>query len=948
MNAPLVHRGPDDGRRPRRRVARRRDRRAAPEHHRRRGRPPADLQRGRVGLGRAERRDLQPPRAAQALLAAAAHAAQRAATPRCSCTSTRSTATTLSTRSRACSRSRSRRAQRTPARRARPLRREAALLHDPRRRADVRVRADALLAGSGIELELDPVAVDEFFVLGYVGTPRCIARHVQQLPAGHVLTLGGATRVARDRAVLGAACAERLAAARGRAGSRRRDAAPARGSVRGRMLADVPLGVLLSGGLDSTLLAAIARASPTSPSRPSPSATTRERSTSSTPRARRRRARQRPPRARADVGRARRARAADAGRDRPAARRPGAGRAHASRSSRARTSRSRSAARAPTSCSAATRAIAGSRAPTGSTAACRRRCARPRRRSGSPAAGRARRRRRRPRTAVVGERHLDWVTAGRPPCARLLRRACRAVADGGRATSSATRATTAARPSLAASMRMDQRSWLQDDVLPKADRAGMLVSLELRTPVPASRAGGVRGDASRPTAPRRRRQEPAAASARGGLPSRRRRRKRAFTVPLAQWLRGPLQPCSSSTPRVRLVRRRAVSIATGARPDRRHAGDDESAGAVAAARARAVARRAAVTRATRAAADAGLPAGPGGIQYLLHGSSATPWSRGVTFADDGRRPRRCATCPRTSCGPARRAVPRGNGASSRARARDRAVAPGPRAQRPHRHGPAARRAAGRAVRAVPLREGARAPPAARAFAVLRHARRDRARRRPLDLALAAGAPAGAHPRGRARGIDLPPPRDQRRATARPPIVNVARLEDRYKGFDVLMRALPLIRSRVPDALALVGDGPARVLEASARAGATARCVSSAPSATPSATRPARRATVFAMPGRLPAAARRRGVRHRLPRGRGARDPCRRGQRRRCASTPSSTARPGCCAPEAPGRRRRALRLLRDRDLARRLGEAGYARQRQLGWDRMAREVDVILRQLIAP
>ena len=34
----------------------------------------------------------------------------------------------------------------------------------------------------------------------------------------------------------------------------------------------------------------------------------------------------------------------------------------------------------------------------------------------------------------------------------------------------------------AAFMRMDQRFWLQDDVLPKADRAGMLVSLELRTP----------------------------------------------------------------------------------------------------------------------------------------------------------------------------------------------------------------------------------------------------------------------------------------------------------------------------------------------------------------------------------------------------------------------------------------------------------------------------------
>jgi phosphatidylinositol alpha-1,6-mannosyltransferase len=57
------------------------------------------------------------------------------------------------------------------------------------------------------------------------------------------------------------------------------------------------------------------------------------------------------------------------------------------------------------------------------------------------------------------------------------------------------------------------------------------------------------------------------------------------------------------------------------------------------------------------------------------------------------------------------------------------------------------------------------------------------------------------------GVDLPteeaPPRAER-----PTIVSVARLEQRYKGHDILIRALPLVRSRVPGArLLLIGGGP---------------------------------------------------------------------------------------------------------------------------------------------
>ena len=87
------------------------------------------------------------------------------------------------------------------------------------------------------------------------------------------------------------------------------------------------------------------------------------------------------------------------------------------------------------------------------------------------------------------------------------------------------------------------------------------------------------------------------------------------------------------------------------------------------------------------------------------------------------------------------------------------------------------------------------------------------------------------------------------------IVNVARLENRYKGFEVLVRALPLILRRVPEAtITLVGAGHlGRSLEALARAngcGEALRCVGAVPD--DERDRLLAAATVFAMPSRLSA------------------------------------------------------------------------------------------------
>ncbi len=86
-----------------------------------------------------------------------------------------------------------------------------------------------------------------------------------------------------------------------------------------------------------------------------------------------------------------------------------------------------------------------------------------------------------------------------------------------------------------------------------------------------------------------------------------------------------------------------------------------------------------------------------------------------------------------------------------------------------------------------------------------------------DLALAAGCPADrlhlVPP-----GVDLPAEIPRPRRDGRPTIVTVARLEDRYKGHDVMLRSLVLVRDRVPDVLwVVVGDGSLRgALEAEAR------------------------------------------------------------------------------------------------------------------------------------
>jgi asparagine synthase (glutamine-hydrolysing) len=97
--------------------------------------------------------------------------------------------------------------------------------------------------------------------------------------------------------------------------------------------------------------------------------------------------------------------------------------------------------------------------------------------------------------------------------------------------------------------RLDQRRYLPDDVLAKADRATMQLSLEMRSPflsrelaefsagIPAELHASNGGKA-------------VLRAVSHGMPGmgRKSRAKTAFRVPLAEWLRGPLAPLVDQLP----------------------------------------------------------------------------------------------------------------------------------------------------------------------------------------------------------------------------------------------------------------------------------------------------------------------------------------------------------------------------------------------------------------
>ena len=119
----------------------------------------------------------------------------------------------------------------------------------------------ALLAHPLLRREIDPLAVEDYLAWGYVPDHRSILAGVEKLPAGHYRLLRHEASPAAPVRWWDASFAER-----------RRDKAEdleaellfyLREAVTSRMVADVPLGAFLSGGVDSSAVVALmAEASP--------------------------------------------------------------------------------------------------------------------------------------------------------------------------------------------------------------------------------------------------------------------------------------------------------------------------------------------------------------------------------------------------------------------------------------------------------------------------------------------------------------------------------------------------------------------------------------------------------------------------------------------------------------------------------------------------------------
>jgi asparagine synthase (glutamine-hydrolysing) len=113
----------------------------------------------------------------------------------------------------------------------------------------------SLLAHGGLRRDIDPLAVEEYFALGYVAEPRSIFTQAKKLPPGHTLSVrrGQSDIQPRQYWDVRFTLSNRLGVVDACAELKER----LEESVRLRMISEVPLGAFLSGGVDSSAVVAV-------------------------------------------------------------------------------------------------------------------------------------------------------------------------------------------------------------------------------------------------------------------------------------------------------------------------------------------------------------------------------------------------------------------------------------------------------------------------------------------------------------------------------------------------------------------------------------------------------------------------------------------------------------------------------------------------------------------
>lgn len=125
----------------------------------------------------------------------------------------------------------------------------------------------ALLALPEFPRELDPQALHEYLLFQYVPAPRSILRHVQKLLPGHFLKLSAGARAsdAAQQRYWRVPAGARFDGSYDDAKQRLGELLTA--AVEKRLVADVPLGAFLSGGVDSSIVVGLMRRLGASPLR---------------------------------------------------------------------------------------------------------------------------------------------------------------------------------------------------------------------------------------------------------------------------------------------------------------------------------------------------------------------------------------------------------------------------------------------------------------------------------------------------------------------------------------------------------------------------------------------------------------------------------------------------------------------------------------------------------
>ena len=121
----------------------------------------------------------------------------------------------------------------------------------------------SLMAHGGLRLDIDPLAVEEYFALGYVAEPRTIFKQARKLAPAHTLsvTRGQAVNEPTEYWDVHFSLDNQIS----EADAQSELVARLQESVRLRMIAEVPLGAFLSGGVDSSAVVAIMAGLSTAP-----------------------------------------------------------------------------------------------------------------------------------------------------------------------------------------------------------------------------------------------------------------------------------------------------------------------------------------------------------------------------------------------------------------------------------------------------------------------------------------------------------------------------------------------------------------------------------------------------------------------------------------------------------------------------------------------------------